>query len=470
MKTNFALPMVVAGSVLLAGCFDGSDSAPSTDVRILHASSDAPAVNVRVNGDVVVSGADYKQAAVLKPDSGTASIDVDGLLPGGETATVIEADGVSLRSDTKYDVIAVGKVGDSTIEPLILTDDGVRDDANSARLRVAHLSPGAEAAAGGPVDVYLTAFGDPLPAEATFSFSFKESVGPLEVPAADSYQIRVTPSGSDAVVYDSGEIALPAGADLLVGAVDNTVYGNSPVSLLILSGAQVTEVLDAGTGAGIRAVHNSADAGLVDLYVNGAPGIDPAAVQDLEFTQTVPADPVTGGYVGLNNGENQIIVTGANGTDAAIDATLDLALGDISTVIAAGTIASSSLQALAFPDDNRSIATAAKLRVIHGAFEAQVVDVYLLPTAEGGPAATQINTAAPALDDFEFGESSGYLQVAEGDYVVFITTTDGSELLKTGNITLAAGGVYTAVARLAAPGETGNIAGLTLMDDFVSVQ
>ncbi|WP_417565847.1 DUF4397 domain-containing protein [Marinobacter sp.] len=470
MKTNFALPMVVAGSVLLAGCFDGSDSSPSTDVRIVHASSDAPAVNVRLNGDIVVSGADYKQAAVLKPDAGVASIAVDGLLPGGGTATVIEADGVSLRFDTKYDVIAVGKVGDSTIEPLILTDDGARDDANSARLRVAHLSPGAEAAADGPVDVYVTAFGDPLPAEATFSFSFKESVGPLEVPAADNYQIRVTPTGSETVVYDSGQIALPAGADLLVAAVDNTVYGNSPVSLLVLSGAQVTEVLDAGTGAGIRAVHNSGDAGLVDLYVNGAPGVDPAAVQDLEFTQTVPADPVTGGYVGLDTGENQIVVTVANGTEAAIDATLDLALGDILTVVAAGTVADSSLQALAFPDDNRRVATAAKLRVIHGAFEAQVVDVYLLPTAEGGPGATQINNSAPALDDFEFGESSGYLQVSEGEYVVFITTTDGSELLKTGNITLTAGGIYTVVARLAVPGEVGNIAGLTLLDDFVSVQ
>ena len=225
MKTKYALPMVLAGSVVLSGCWlDDDDDPATTSVRVLHASSDAPAVNVRVNGDVVVPGADYKQAAVLTPGAGLADIAVDGLLPGGATATVISADGVSLRADTNYDVIAVGKVGDETIEPLILTDDGARDDANSARLRVVHLSPEAETVAAGPVDVYVTAFGDPLPAEATFSFSFKESVGPLELPASDDYQIRVTAAGSNGVVFDSGQIGLPVGSDLLVGAVDNTVF------------------------------------------------------------------------------------------------------------------------------------------------------------------------------------------------------------------------------------------------------
>ena len=68
MKTKCALPMVLAGSVLLAGCFDDDDPI-KTSVRVVHASSDAPAVNVRVNGDVVVSGADYKQAAVLTPNA-----------------------------------------------------------------------------------------------------------------------------------------------------------------------------------------------------------------------------------------------------------------------------------------------------------------------------------------------------------------------------------------------------------------
>ncbi|MGF2736311.1 DUF4397 domain-containing protein [Marinobacter sp. DUT-1] len=464
MNTKFALPLVVASSVLLAGCFDGDDDPAKTSVRVIHASSDAPAVNVRVNDQTVVSGADYKQAAVLTPNAGTASIAVDGILPGGETATVIDAD-ASLRFDTKYDVIAVGKVGDQTIAPLILADDGERESADSVRLRVAHLSPDAQEVAGGPVDVYVTAAGAELPAEATFSFAFQESVGPLEVPAGE-YQIRVTPTGSDTVVYDSGAVTLPSGADLLIGAIDNTVYGASPVSLLVINGGETNEILSADTGAGIRAVHNSSDAGPVDLYVNRTPGTDEPNVSGLLYTETVPAVASLGSYVGLETGENNVAITAADGTEAVIEAALDLEIGDVLTVIAAGTAADSSLQALAFADDNRSIATAAKLRVIHGAFEAQVVDVYLLPTAAGGAAETAIDgSTAPALDDFQFGESSGYLQVAAGDYVVIVTDTDGNQLLKTGSIPLAAGGVYTAIARLSESPEPGAVADITGIDD-----
>ncbi|WP_203301414.1 DUF4397 domain-containing protein [Marinobacter sediminum] len=112
MNTKFTLLLATAGSVLFSGCFDG-DSSKDASVRIVHASSDAPAVNVRVNNTTVLSGADYKQAAELTPRAGSSTIAIDF------TTTVIETD-ASLRFDTHYDVIAVGKVGDSSISPLVL--------------------------------------------------------------------------------------------------------------------------------------------------------------------------------------------------------------------------------------------------------------------------------------------------------------------------------------------------------------
>lgn len=465
MKTNFILPIVAASSVLLAGCF-GGDSSSKTSVRVVHASSDAPAVNVRVDGDTVVSGADYKQAAVLKPDAGTTSIAVDGILPGGTTTTVIDTD-ASLRFDTKYDVIAVGKVGDQTIEPLILTDDGARDSEDSVRLRVAHLSPDAQDAVGGPVEVYLTAAGDPLPAEASFSFSFKESVGPIEVPAGD-YQVRVAiPGNPPTVVFDSGTLPLSAGSDLLIGAVDNTVFGSAPISLLVVNGSNTTEVLDVDTNAGVRAVHNSASpTPAVDIYLNEDPDGTPAAT-NVAFGETVPTAATTGAYVPLTNGDNRIVVTATTVTSSSvIDATLAFSNGDIKTVVAAGTLAD-GIDALVFSDNNRRVATEARLRVIHGAVEAPSVDVFLIPTASGGAGATLIGNSAPVLDNFAYGTDSGYLGVAEGDYVVFITSDDGAtELYKSPNLSLDAGGVYTAVARKNDAG--GSVATVTLLDDFVA--
>lgn len=469
MNTKLTILMAAAGSLFLTGCFDGDSGSKNTSVRVVHASSDAPAVNVRfgsggaLNTSPVVSGADYKQAAELTPRAGSSSLAIDGILPGGDTTTVIEAD-ASFRFDTHYDVIAVGKVGDSTISPLILEDDGSRDSSSSVRLRVAHLSPDAEAAAGGPVDVFVTAAGDPLPAAATFTFSFKESVGPLEVPAGD-YQIRVTPTGTTTVVYDSGSVPLPAGADLLIGAVDNTVFGSSPVSLLVVNGADTSEILDAGTGVGIRAAHNSAPPTPdVDIYVNEDPDGSPAA-GGVAFGETVPASPATGSYVELATGSNRVAITAAGDTaTAVIDETLDLANGDLRTLVAAGL--STDLELFAFSDDNRSVVTEARLRVLHGAVEAQSVDVFLVPTAAGGAGATLIGNASPALDDFQYGTSSGYLSVAADDYVVFITTDDGAtELYKSPSLTLSAGGVYTALARKE---ETvASVATVTLMDDFI---
>lgn len=461
MKTIVALPVLMAGSVLLSGCFDGSSSTPRTDIRVVHAVSDAPSVNVSFNGEALVTGADFKQAATLRPNRGNYSVDVDALLPTGDQLTVIEVGSTRFEANTRYDIIATGTVGGSDIEPVLLTDDGQRDDPNSARLRVAHLSPAADSLVPA-VSVYVTADGADLPAEPAFSFAFRDSVGPLELDAG-TYQIRVTAEGSTDVVYDSGAVELPAGSDLLIAAIDNTVYGESPVSLLVINGSETSEILDKDTGAGIRAVHNSSDAPNVDIYLNEDPD-GSAAATDVAFGETVPTFARLGEYVGLETGDNRVAVTATGSLTPVLDEDLALDNGSLLTILAAGSVGAGTLEALAFADDNRRIATEVRLRVIHGAVEAPLVDVFLVPAADAG---TNQGNAMPALDDFAYGDSSGYLGVPAGDYVVFITSADGTEVLfRSGEISLAAGGVYTAVARLA-PEDTENTAGLTLLDDFV---
>jgi hypothetical protein len=56
---------------------------------VLHGVSDAPLVNIGINGDNAIEGADYKDAGVLNPEVGTYEVTVNGILPGGATATVI---------------------------------------------------------------------------------------------------------------------------------------------------------------------------------------------------------------------------------------------------------------------------------------------------------------------------------------------------------------------------------------------
>lgn len=473
MKTKLGLPFVLAGSVALSGCFDGSDGvAPSTQVRVIHGVSDAPAVNVNINGEVSVPGADFKQAAILNPALGSYSVSVDGILPDGSTTTVIQPTNLTFEAGIDYDIIASGSVGGGTVAPIVLADDGTRANPDSVRLRVVHLSPDAQDAAGGPVDVYVTLSGDPLPAQPTVpSFSFGDDAGPLEIDAA-TYQVRITPEGTPGtVVFDSGALPLAAGSDLIVAAIDNTLFGGpapdgSPSNLLVVNGSDTTEYFSVTTGAGIRAVHNSADAGEVDVYLNKDPATATADVSGLAYGETVPTNATTGAYQGLAVGSNRIAITAADGTIPVIDENPDLSNGQLLTILAAGNT-TAGIEPLIFGDDNRRIATAAKLRVIHGAVEAQVVDVYLIPTADTGAVDTMIGNAEPVEDDFEYGESTGYLPVAQGDYVIFVTDTDGNELFKSGSVTLAAGGIYTAVARL--NNDPGSVATVTLLDDFVVV-
>lgn len=475
MKTRLGLPMVLAGSVMLAGCFD-DDNPLKSSVRVIHASANAPAVDVVVNGSRVISGADYKQAAVLAPNAGQTDLAVDALLPGGETLRVIDEKDVSLRYDTKYDVIAVGLVGDEgqPLEPLVLTDDGVREDADSVRLRVAHLSPAAQKAVDGPVQVYLSVPGAKLDDDGVLSFSFeyKAVQDPIEVPAGN-YQVRVAiPGATPTVVYDSGAVPLAAGSDLLVGAVDNTSPetteggDNSPISLIaVTNGGDVIELYDTNQEAGVRVVHNSADTDPVQVLVN-----DSVAIESLAFPDTVPAVPVLNSYVDVPadtlNLKVALASSGMPVDEAVIDADVVFGKASAKTVVAVNTTA--NIEALVLDDSVRSIATQASLRVVHGAVEAGTVDVYLVPTAAGGAEATVLNGEVndPTLNDFEFKTNTGYLPVTAGDYVVFITDQDGNELLKTGSVSLSAGGVYTAIARLA-PADDSNVAGLTVLDDFV---
>ncbi len=463
MTIKYALPIVVAGSIVLAGCFDGSssssDPAPITaQVRVIHGVSDAPAVNVGIDGDVAIQGADFKQAAILNPAVGSYSVTVDGLLPGGTTTTVIGPADLTFEEGISYDVIATGSVGADTVAPIVLADDGERTDPDSVRLRVVHLSPDADQAAGGPVDVYLTlaSAGDALPDDPSFTFSFGEDVGPLEV-GADTYRVRVTPENSDTVVYDSGEVPLPASADLLIGAVDNTGANRtdmdaSPVSLMVANGADVTELFDVDQQAGVRAVHNSADTPNVDVLVDNA-----VAFTDLSFPDVAPGAALDG-YAEVSGGTRNIKVTptGSN-SDVLIEADLDLANAQGYTVIALNLQA--DIEALVLEDSVRGIATQATVRVVHGSTLAGPVNVYLLPQGE-----SNVNVATPVLSDVPFKANSGYLAVTPGTYNLVVTDSSGNAAIGPAEVNLQAGGIYTAIAR-----DTQALDGadLILLDDFV---
>jgi hypothetical protein len=429
--------LAVAG---LAAC--NSDPDPA-QLRVLHASPDAPAVNVFAGTAQIAGNLDYGQAtAQLEVEPGVVTVRVDGLLPGNTTGTVIGPADLTFEDDTLYTVLAVGAVAD--LEALVLSQPDDRVPAGQTRLRVVHAAPAAP-----QVDVYFTSPDAELAASMPVgTLAFREDIGPVDVAAGD-YRVRVTAAGNvSALVFDSGTIPLGSGANLVIAAIENVDTGPAPIQLMVSDGTTASRVLSAGTPADLRVVHASPDAPAVDIVVND--GFDAPLVEDLAFPQAT-------GFVSVAPATSNVKVAAANTSTAVINADLSLLGAMRYTVLAVNTLA--SIEPLVATDDARRIATAAKLRVIHAAPAATNVDIYV--TAPGA----SIAMLAPTLASVPFKANTGFLQLPAGDYTVTVTPA-GTKTPAIGpvDITLNASGVYTAIARDPLP--AASALGLILLDDF----
>jgi hypothetical protein len=172
-------------------------------VRVVHASPDAPAVDILVNDGVAFSNAPFKgitDYAAL--DTGTYNVKV--VPTGATTPVVIEADlGLEAKD---YTVVAVGLL--ENIEPLVLADNNSAPAAGKAHVRFVHASPDAPAVdiavKGGPVlfgNVAFKEVGDYLPVD------------------AGTYDLEVRLAGTETVALDVPGLALADGTVYTVFAM-----------------------------------------------------------------------------------------------------------------------------------------------------------------------------------------------------------------------------------------------------------
>lgn len=457
----------IAAAVALAGCswFDDDDDEPtttpvepaSTYVRVLHAVPDAPKVNVLVSGSAALQSVDYPQSSgLIELEEGDYDLAVEAIIPGGN-AVVISAPDTGLAGDMEYNILAVGTVAGANLEPLIVAREVAAVPADAVHLQVVHAAANAPA-----VDIYVTAPDGTLDAPTFAAVDFKDSSPETPVPPG-SYRVRITPAGSDSVVYDSGTIDLSGagGNYLLVAAITNTEFGDSPVNLAVLDGvvsdgSDTVLIRDVNQGSELRVVHTVDDAPAVDVWVNGAAPEDGSPLQNLGFGEFTD-------YLGVPAGSYDLAVAPTGATEPlVINAEgVALAAGQSYSVIAVGelgNVTDETIEPYIVLDNPRAIATEAQVRVIHAASRAPAVDVYVTAT-------TDISAAEPVLSDVPFEAASGYLSVAPGTYQVTVTVAGDKEAVAIGpaEVSVTAGGIFTAVAH-----NNGDGFGLLLMDDFVS--
>jgi hypothetical protein len=176
-------------------------------VRIVHASPDAPAVDVYADGTNVLMNVPYKGSSdYLSVPAGPHNFKVyaTGSNPASDSA-VIDAD-ATLAAGKDYTIVAVGNV--ANIKPAVFEDNNAAPAAGKAHVRVIHASPDAPA-----VDVAVK------DGPVIFSnLAFPEAAGPSPVDAG-TYDIEVRAAGTTTVALPIDNVELLDGKIYTVLAV-----------------------------------------------------------------------------------------------------------------------------------------------------------------------------------------------------------------------------------------------------------
>lgn len=201
-----AFTSLLGMAFLMGGCPLPTTLDGKARVRVVHASPDAPAVDVCADGQPLFEGATFPSAtAYAAVPPATYAVRVTAAGAGCESAAVIAAD-LPLAANTNVTVVAANRL--AQIEPLVLVDDNSAPATGNAKVRFAHASPNAPT-----VDITLT--------DGTTLFddvSFRGSTAYLQV-AAGTYNLQVRDATGTTVVLNLNNVSLTAGKVYTVFAV-----------------------------------------------------------------------------------------------------------------------------------------------------------------------------------------------------------------------------------------------------------
>ena len=198
MKKFMVVALAAAIGVLAVFSAASAQTANETRIRVLHASPDAPAVDIFLDGQKAITNLAFDAITdYVKVPAGAHNVKVFPAPSDGSGTPAIEAD-VTLSAGTDYTVAAVGKL--ANIEPLVLVDNNSAPSSGQAKLRFVHTSPDAPA-----VDIFAEGAGVVVP-----NAVFKDASGYLDL-AAGTYNLQVRAAGTETVALNLPGITLEKG-------------------------------------------------------------------------------------------------------------------------------------------------------------------------------------------------------------------------------------------------------------------
>ncbi|MFQ5341349.1 MAG: DUF4397 domain-containing protein [Anaerolineae bacterium] len=375
---------------------------PQGRMRIVHASPEAPAVDVLLDGAPIYRNVQFTQATDYLPVAvGSHTLQV---MPAGATQPVFINTSLSVEKDADYTVVLLGEL--TNIEPLVLTDDNSLPAAGQTRVRFVHAAPDAPT-----VDLVLEN-GPDLFANVPY-----KSASTYQSLDAGTYNLELRAS-------DTMTRALSlAGVELAEGTVNTMVLMPSTDGEPDL---QVITSVDARRATHVRVVHAAQDAPALDVLVDG-----------VRLFSSVPVSATTE-YIPLEAGTYSVEFVPAETTGPAlVSTTMHVDPKKEYTLVVLGDL--EHLQTLVLTDDNTLPEPGqVRLRFVH-----------VSPNAPaGGPALDLVVQDGPTwFSNVPFTGATDYLAVPAGAYTLMLRLAGTStDVLTAPDLPLEEGAVYTIFA------------------------
>ncbi|MCB9559660.1 MAG: DUF4397 domain-containing protein [Kofleriaceae bacterium] len=413
--------------VAACGDDDPGDPTPAgkATIRVVHASPDAPAVDVYAAGSTtpLVEDLAYGEtSATLEVDEGTYDLEVRAAGAAADSAPAYTTGPLDLAADAHVTALAAGYLGSTDaadrFRVIPLADGFAAPGADEAIVRIVHASADAPTVA---IDVG----NDGSPEIAALDRFADTGATGVALPAGQALPIGIWAGDPLTRVTSFTTPPLPAGAELYVIASGN--LGDLPRQA---TGFALLAVGDAGTITAIKqdpsvyVFHGSPDAPAVDVLAGGA-----ALAQNLAFGElSAPIQVPPGSY------DLDVNVAGTTTTAATIT-TPALAAGERYLAIASGFVGAGEepFQPIYAADAFALGDAGARVAVIHASPDAPAVDV--------GPL-TGLEMAAPApVQDLAFAEQTdgAGLALPAGTITLGVAAAGSSSPVATFDVPLTAG-------------------------------
>ena len=213
-----------------------AQSGRQAQVRVAHLASDAPNVDISVNGEPVAALQNVPYGTVspyLPLPAGSQQVTV---YPAGDSSQPVIDTPVDLVAGGAYAIGAIGLVSDGSSRAQVYQDDLTPPAQGNSKLRVVHASPDA-----GPVDV-VPASGAPL----VSGLQFPNASPYAQVPAG-TYTLNVNAAGTNTTAISVPNATVASCGVYSAFAVGTAAAGNLDV-ILIQDNAGRTEPLPSTGG------------------------------------------------------------------------------------------------------------------------------------------------------------------------------------------------------------------------------